>query len=167
MRRLIYLNSPTLNTVRLMIYETHEGVCVFGYDDLADNASTWDNLFESIDDALEFCRERYDADSTNWINIDAPTEGCQHDWIQKVRVKGKEKGKPEWGQLEQLINGRWSDVSRQEKVDSFEGLTGNERLWVSGLMDVFDRSLKKDKANAERILRALQWDESSLKKILQ
>ncbi len=148
-----------------MIYESREGVYVFGYDDLADSASKWDNLFENMEDALEFCQDRYNADG--WISIDAPTENCQHDWIQKIRIKGKEKGKPEWGHFEQLINGQWKGISKDEKVKSFGGMADNEKLWVSGLVDDFDRSLKKDKQNAERILRALQWAESSLKKILQ
>jgi hypothetical protein len=165
MRRLSYLLRPTDDTVRLMIYESSDGIYVFGYDDLADNASKWDNLFENIEDALEFCEEKYKAES--WISIDAPTENCQHDWIQKVRIKAKENGKPEWGHFEQFINGRWTEISKDDKINSFGGMTGNERLWISGLMDVFDKSLKKDKQNAERILRALQWDEPSLKKILQ
>jgi biofilm protein TabA len=150
-----------------MIYKSDEGVYVFGFDDLADNASKADNLFEDLEEALEFCQEKYNADNDRWINIEDPQMNCQHDWIQRVRIKGKEEGKPEWGQFEQLINGRWTKISKEEKVNSFGAMTGNERLWVSGLMTEFDKSLKKDKSNAERILRALQWDEPSLKKILQ
>jgi biofilm protein TabA len=150
-----------------MIYESADGVYVFGFDDLADNASKWDNLFDNLDEALEFCQEKYTVDNDSWVNIEDPDPHCQHDWIQKVRIKGKEKGKPEWGQFEQLTNGRWTDISREEKVKSFGGMTGNERLWVSGLSGEFEKTRKKDKLNAERILRALQWDEPSLKKMLQ
>ena len=79
----------------------------------------------------------------------------------------KEKGEPKWGQFEQFSNGRWTEITQSEKVNSFEGMTGNERLFTAGLLTEFERSLKTDKLNAEKILRALQWDEPSLKKILQ
>jgi hypothetical protein len=167
MRRVNYLQNPTDDIVRLMVYKSDKGVFVFGFDDLADNASTVDNLFEDLEEALGFCQEKYNADNDRWINIEDPQLNCQYDWIGRVRIKGKEEGKPEWGQFEQFINGRWTEISKDETINSFGGMTGNERLWVSGLMDVFDKSLKKDKQNAERILSALQWDEPSLKKILQ
>jgi hypothetical protein len=167
MRRVNYLQNPIDDIVRLMIYKSDEGVYLFGFDDLADNGSKSDNLFKDLEEALEFCQENYNADNDRWIDIQDPQTNCQHDWIERVRIRGKEKGKPEWGQFEQLIKGRWTEILKAEKVNSFGGMTGNERLLVSGLMTEFDKSLKKDKSNAERILRALQWDEPSLKKILQ
>jgi hypothetical protein len=167
MRKVNYLQNPTEEILRLMIYMSEEGVYVFGYDDLADNTSKWDNLFTDIDDALEFCQDNYKTDSGHWISIEEPYINCQHDWIQRVRVKDRESGTPKWGQFEQLINDRWIDISRTENVNSFAGLTGNERLFITGLLTEFENSVKTDKVNAEKILKALQWDEPSLKKILQ
>jgi hypothetical protein len=37
------------------------------------------------------------------------------------------------------------------KVDGIGGMTGNERLFVSGLMDGFDKALKNDKNKARLI----------------
>ena len=167
MRRVIYLQNPTDDIVRLMIYKSDEGVYVFGFDDLADNASKSDNLFQDLEEALDFCQETYNTDNDKWISIEDPQMNCQHDWIERTRIKGKEKDKPQYGQFEYLVNGRWTDVSKVEKIKSFGGMTGNERLFISGLNTEFDKSLKTDKPNAEKILRALKWDELSLKKILQ
>ena len=167
MRRVTYIQNTTDDIVRLMIYKSDEGVYVFGFDDLADTSSKWDNLFQDLEEALEFCQETYNVDSEKWINIEGPQINCQHDWIERTRIKGKEKGEPKWGQFEQFSNGRWTEITQSEKVNSFEGMTGNERLFTAGLLTEFERSLKTDKLNAEKILRALQWDEPSLKKILQ
>lgn len=167
MRRVAYLQNPTDDTVRLMIYKSDEGVYVFGFDDLADTSSKWDYLYDDLEGALEFCKDTYNVDNDKWISIEDPWADCQHDWIEKTRIKGKEKDKPQWGQFEQLVNGRWTEVLKNEKLKSFEGMTGNERLFIAGLMTEFDKSIKTDKLNAEKLLRALQWDEPSLKKILQ
>jgi hypothetical protein len=172
MRLVTYVQNPTDDTVRLMIYKSEEGIYVFGFDDLADNASKWDNLFQDLDEALEFCNHAYNVDNDKWIKIEDPQSNRQHDWIERVRIKGKEKGQPQWGQFEQLINGRWTngrwtEISQHAKVKSFGGMTGNEKLFIAGLLTALEKSLKRDKVNAEQILRALQWDESSLKKILQ
>ena len=57
-----------------------------------------------------------------------------------------------------------------EKVQNISGLnamTVNERLYVSGLMDEFDKTKKKNKARAAQILRILKVDELSIGKIFQ
>ena len=62
------------------------------------------------------------------------------------------------------------DVLTIEKVQSlvgFDGMTANERLNATGLMDEFDRAKKKNKIRAAQILRLLQIDEPSVKKILK
>jgi len=57
MRRVAYIQNPTDDIVRLMIYKSEEGFYVFCFDDLADNASKQDNLFQDFGEALEFCQE--------------------------------------------------------------------------------------------------------------
>jgi hypothetical protein len=150
-----------------MIYKSNDGVYVFGFDDLADTSSKWDSIFQNLEEAFKFCKETYNVDNDKWINIEDPQTNCRHDWIERTRIIGEEKGEPNWGQFEQFSNGRWIEISQGEKVNSFEGMTGNERLFAAGLLTEFEKSLKTDKLNTERILRALQWDEPSLKKILQ
>ena len=55
---------------------------------------------------------------------------------------------------------------RIQNIVGLSGMTVNERLWESGLMDEFDRTQKKDKMRAKEILRWLRVDESSIKKIV-
>jgi len=57
-----------------------------------------------------------------------------------------------------------------EKVQGVVGLCGmtvNERLYATGLMDEFDRTKKKNKTRAAQILRILRVDEPSIMKILK
>jgi len=55
---------------------------------------------------------------------------------------------------------------RIQNIVGLSGMTVNERLWESGLMDEFDRAKKNDKMRAKEILRWLRVDESSIKKIV-
>jgi hypothetical protein len=52
------------------------------------------------------------------------------------------------------------------QVEGLGGMTVNERLFVSGLMDEFDYSKIHDKAKAAYILELLQVDKPSIHKIL-
>jgi hypothetical protein len=56
---------------------------------------------------------------------------------------------------------------RIQNIVGLSGMTVNERLWESGLMDEFDRAKKKDKMRAKEILRWLRVDEPSIEKILR
>jgi hypothetical protein len=55
---------------------------------------------------------------------------------------------------------------RARGVIGLEGMTGNERLWTSGLMEEFDRVKKTDKLLAQTILKALKFDELSIIRIV-
>lgn len=57
-----------------------------------------------------------------------------------------------------------------EQIGNIEGLNGmtvNERLFSSGLMDEFDKCLKQNKPRAKQILRWLRVDEPSIDKIVK
>jgi len=56
---------------------------------------------------------------------------------------------------------------RIQKIVGLSGMTVNERLWESGLMDEFDKAKKKDKTRAKEILRWLKVDEPSIQKIVK
>ncbi|MEB8345781.1 hypothetical protein OO010_06965 [Flavobacteriaceae bacterium KMM 6898] len=51
---------------------------------------------------------------------------------------------------------------KANNVIGIQGMTGNERLYESGLMDLFDKTKKKDKYVARTILQALGFDELSI-----
>ena len=150
-----------------MLYDSADGVYVFGYDCLQDTASVWDYLQDTIEDAEVFCTDEYHLDSNNWILIADPLVNCQDDFIMPTRVKGKERGNPEWGHFQTLIAGHWLDIDIMDKTQSFSGMTVNERLFVSGLVDEFEKSRISDKLNAKRILRSLEVDEPSIELIVK
>jgi hypothetical protein len=52
------------------------------------------------------------------------------------------------------------------KIEGLGGMTVNERLFASGLMDEFDNWKTNDKTRAKQILRWLKVDESSIEKII-
>ena len=56
---------------------------------------------------------------------------------------------------------------RIQKIVGLSGMTVNERLWESGLMDEFDKAKKKDKTRAKEILKWLKVDEPSIQKIVK
>ncbi len=58
-------------------------------------------------------------------------------------------------------------LSRIQKIVGLSGMTVNERLWESKLMDEFDIAKKKDKTRAKEILRWLRVDEPSIQKIVK
>jgi hypothetical protein len=56
---------------------------------------------------------------------------------------------------------------RISKVEGIDGMTVNERLFVSGLMDEYDKVKWSDKPKAKRILELLGVDEPSVNKIVK
>jgi hypothetical protein len=58
-------------------------------------------------------------------------------------------------------------ITRIKNIDGLSGMTVNERLWTSGLMDEFDKVKKRDKMRAKEILRWLRVDEPSIEKIVR
>ena len=58
-------------------------------------------------------------------------------------------------------------IEKVQKVVGLGGMTVNERLFATGLMDEFDKTKRKNKTRAAQILRILRVDELSIKKILK
>ena len=73
------------------------------------------------------------------------------------------KRQQEWRELQQKI------MSALERPDMEEigGMTINERLYASGLMDDFDKYKKSNKRFARFILESLKVDRDSIEKILK
>jgi len=153
-------------TRKVLIYQSTEGVFLFGYDCLQDTSSKWDNRFMTIEDAKEYCKDIYKLANDKWIAIGDPLENCQRDFIMPTRVKGREIGNPESGRFELLVNGKWVDFDVRDKCHDLAGLTGNERLFVTGLIDEFDKAKNGNKSKARQILIALGFDEKSIDRIV-
>ena len=56
--------------------------------------------------------------------------------------------------------------NKAQKIKGLGGMTVNERLYVTGLMDAFDNAKKKDKLLAKTILEAIKVDNASIERIL-
>lgn len=110
MRLIAKIKQKDSDVKRLMIYESKDGVYLFGYDKECDSGSIWDYWFEKIEYAFEASKD-YDVNQNDWQEIPDPLENCQHDWIEPVRVKGRVNGNPEWGKLEKLVNNEWIEIS--------------------------------------------------------
>ncbi len=165
MRKITFID--TFDEIKkLMIYESKEGVYLFGYDCVQDTASIWDNWYLTVEEAEEYCEDIYQVDKEKWIEISEPLADCQHDFIMPTKIVGKENGKPQWGQFKSLLNGKWVENNYPEKYLNFGGMTGNERLWVSGLFEEFEKAKISNKIKATQILTALQFDTNSINKIV-
>lgn len=67
----------------------------------------------------------------------------------------------EWFDLQKRVN------DGLEKVDGIQGMTVNERLFATDLLDHFDKYKKSNKEYAEYILKAIKVDSESIGKILK
>jgi hypothetical protein len=67
--------------------------------------------------------------------------------------------------LYKQVTDSWT-VEKINKIEGIGGMTVNERLYVSGLMDEFDKCKIHDKTRAKQILRWLRVDEPSIVLIL-
>ena len=145
MRKLTFLKNQDI-TPKLMVYESTEGVYLFGFDTLADTKCVWDQWFESVADADEYTNDTYGVLEDDWITVSDPCDNCQHDLVV-VTIVGTE-------------------AYQFDRRTNFNGLTGNERLWLTGLTNEFDTAVKDDKDKAVKILAALEFDLPSINKIV-
>ncbi len=95
-----------------MIHQYDEGVYLYIYSSLADNFCVGDEWYKSVEDAKRVCKDKYEIGAEEWQVIDDPIEGCQGDWLNPVRIKGRDFGNPEWGKFERFENGSWKDFNQ-------------------------------------------------------
>jgi hypothetical protein len=68
----------------------------------------------------------------------------------------------------QIVNMTKDEIYKKVKqVDGLGGMTVNERLYVTGLMDIFAKAKMNDKNLARIILEAIKVDTPSIDKILE
>ena len=167
MRKVAFIDFEEIK--KIMLYNADgEETYLFYFDTWHDAPSTKDFLYPSVEEVEEYCLIEYNVKPSDWINISDPQNGCQHDFIAPTKVKGRDTGNPQWGNFERLINGKFIEISSSYKEYSINGTTGNERLFLSGLMDEFDNAKgTNDFLKARKILSALQIDELSINRIIK
>ena len=110
MRKYAYLKEPIkvnkeCTIYKIMLYESKEGTYLFEYSSLDAVQCSYDAFYDSISDLYEEWDDL--IDEKGWIDIEEPMSNCQHDAFIPLRVKGRDIGKPEWGRLETLVDGKW------------------------------------------------------------
>ena len=116
MRKYAYLKEPLCGgsgvVYKIMLYQTDEGLYLYGYRSPDAVLCSSDCLYDSLEDLYDEWNGL--IDEKGWIEIGDPLPGCQHDALIPIRVKGRDIGKPEWGQYETLINGKWVGYQIQD-----------------------------------------------------
>ena len=113
MRMYGYLKNPYKTNKRdyiykVMLHETkNSGTFAYLYTSRNAISCSFDHHYADF----EFAREDWEdeIDEQGWIVIDDPLPDCQHDCFLPIRIKGRNIGKPEWGQYEILKDGKWED----------------------------------------------------------
>ena len=166
MRKIAFVTSQNKENIKkIMIHESNNGVYLFGYNTVLDCNGIFDYWYENLEVAERCCIEEYNIKSEDWISVPDQQDFCNLDYIMPVRIKGRDIGKPEFDCWEILQNGKWQSFQPPYEV-CIGGLTGNERLFLSGLLSEFERAKRNDKVKARKILEALQFDRESIEKIL-
>ena len=110
MRKYTYLKEPLKcnkkdYVYKIMLFENKDGVYLFEYCSTDAVMCSFDSFYDSLDGVYEEWNEL--IDERGWMEIDDPLPNCQHDAFLPIRVKGRDIGKPEWGKLEMLKDGKW------------------------------------------------------------
>jgi hypothetical protein len=100
---------------QVILYQCAEGVYLFPCTELDDGFANGDEWYDSLDSAEEHCHSEYGILSENWQSIPDPLEDCQQDWVEPVRVVGRDRGEPQWGRLEKLLDGAWKEIELIER----------------------------------------------------
>ncbi|MDR2529880.1 MAG: hypothetical protein LBD04_12835 [Synergistaceae bacterium] len=168
MRKIAFVSAENAEGIKkVMIYEDNHGVYIFGYNTVYDRNCVFDEWYEALSDAEECCADVYGVQADDWIFIADPLEYCNLDYIMPVRIKGRNVGKPRFDCWEVLQDGEWRSFQPlYDEAKSFEALLANERLFLSGLMDEFEKARQTDKDKARKILAALGFDAGSRKESL-
>ena len=99
MRRVALVPAPTTDVKRVILHACDAGVYVFPSASTEDAGGLGDEWYETVDAALQACREAYGIEDKMWQDVPDPEPGCQHDWIAPVRVRD--------GVMERRENSEW------------------------------------------------------------
>ena len=113
LRRYAYLKSPIQCNekdfiYKIMLYKIKENeIFLFKYCSKDAVIGSFDDYYNDLNDLYNDWND--EIDEKGWIDIEDPLPYCQHDAFLPIRVKGRDTGKPQWGKLEILKDGKWVD----------------------------------------------------------
>lgn len=90
---------------KIMLHETKDGVFLYQYCSMDAVQCSFDGWYPDVEAVYEDWND--EIDERGWIDMDDPLPFCQHDAFLPIRVKGRDVGKPQYGQLEILKDGQW------------------------------------------------------------
>jgi biofilm protein TabA len=99
-----------LDIKQVILHQNADGVYLFPCTSLDDGFANGDEWYKDFESAELVCRSEYGILSEDWQNIPDPLEHCQQDWIESVRVVGRDQGKPQWGRFEKRVNDAWKEI---------------------------------------------------------
>lgn len=81
MRMYALLREPVDNIRKVMIYDSENGVYAFLYDTHENKSGIADLWYEILDEAMAYCNQELKVIEEQWIVINDPKEGEQHDYL--------------------------------------------------------------------------------------
>ncbi len=117
MRRYAFLRKPlkindTDYIYKIMLHQTREEVFLYQYCSVGAVQCSFDEWYPNVKSVDDEWND--EIDERGWIDMDDPLSDCQADAFLPIRVKGRNVGKPQWGQFEILKNGQWVDYEITE-----------------------------------------------------
>ncbi len=100
---------------KIMLYEAEGGFYLFGYSSPDAVRCSADRFYGSLEELYGDWNDR--IDENGWIRVEDPLPDCQHDALVPLRVKGRNAGKPDWGQYETLKDGQWVPCDGDGRVE--------------------------------------------------
>jgi hypothetical protein len=100
---------------QVILYQCADGVYISPCTELDDGFANGDEWYESLESAEEACHSEYGILGEDWQPIPDPFEYCQQDWIEPVRVVGRDRGELQWGRFEKLLDGAWKEIELVEQ----------------------------------------------------
>ena len=103
--------ARSLDGIRRVVLYASDGDCYLFLSRSEDDAGAFaDEWYPSVADAEHAAFDRFGVTRDMWTDVPDPMPGCQADWIQPVRVVGRQEGRPLWGRLERLVDGEWRPI---------------------------------------------------------
>ncbi len=94
---------------KIMLYKTKNDVYLFQYCSIDAIQCSFDVWYPDVESVYEDWDDK--IDEHGWIDIADPLPDCQHDAFLPIRIKGRNIGRLQWGQLEILKDSKWIDYS--------------------------------------------------------
>jgi hypothetical protein len=155
MRLIARTKENCFDIIRLMIYESEEGVFLFGFSTMIDSNSKWDSYFDSTRLAMESAMVDYNIGFNDWIQISDPDIDCQHDWIGKIQTIVENNQRLFFNKEYKLF------IKPEEQDNNLRGMTMNERLFHSGLLSEYLESESVDHEKTKKIIKYLTIEEQN------